>query len=76
MAEALLYGFGKGCDFAKKSCKDYIELKRNAGQSVSPYCDVPGEEREDKRSCLPESNTVAYCNLAKYSSVLDAKFQV
>ena len=30
MAETLLYGFGKGCDFAKKSCKDYMEMKRNA----------------------------------------------
>ena len=30
MAEALLYGSGKGCDFAKKSCKDYMEIKRNA----------------------------------------------
>ena len=30
MAERLIYGFGKGCDFAKKSCKDYMEMKRNA----------------------------------------------
>jgi len=30
MAEALHHGFGKGCDFAKKSCKEYIQLKRDA----------------------------------------------
>ena len=30
MAEPLHYSFGKGCDFAKKSCKEYIQLKRNA----------------------------------------------
>ena len=30
MAEPLYYGFGKGCDFAKKSCKEHIQLKRNA----------------------------------------------
>ena len=30
MAEPLYYSFEKGCDFAKKSCKEYIQLKRNA----------------------------------------------
>jgi len=29
-AQPLIYGFGKGCDFAKKSCKDYMEIKRKA----------------------------------------------
>ena len=30
MAEPLIYGFEKGCDFAKKSCKEYMELKLKA----------------------------------------------
>ena len=27
MAEPLRYGFEKGCDFAKKSCKEYMKMK-------------------------------------------------
>ena len=30
MAEPLLYGFGKGCDFAKMSCKEYMQTKKTA----------------------------------------------
>ena len=58
MAGALLYGFGKGCDFAKKSCNEYMQLKRDAGQSVSPYCDDPAMTQ-----CLPEYEAIAKCNV-------------
>ena len=30
MAEALQYGFGKGCDFAEKSCKEFMQIKKKA----------------------------------------------
>ena len=28
MAEPLRYGFKEGCDFVKKSCKDYMQMKK------------------------------------------------
>ena len=47
-----------------------------SGQSVSPYCDIPSFHQRYNMSCLPEHNAVAMCELRKYRSVLDAKFQV
>ena len=43
----------------------------SSGQSVSPYCDIPGMNQ-----CLPEYNGIAVCNIVKYRSALDAKIQV
>ncbi|KAK2182212.1 hypothetical protein NP493_361g00000 [Ridgeia piscesae] len=76
MAEPLHYGFGKGCDFAKKSCKEYIQLRKNAGQSMSPYCDFEGYYHIERLSCLPDYKASAFCDLYKHQSVIDAIFQV
>jgi len=47
MAETLLHGFGKGCDFAKKSCKEYMQRKKDAlvflvktVLYIYTYCDI------------------------------------
>ncbi|KAI0240867.1 Leishmanolysin-like peptidase [Lamellibrachia satsuma] len=75
MAEPLLHGYGKGCDFAKKSCKEYMQIKTNASQSLSPYCDVWGLKRLDKLTCTHERKAVAYCSLQKSNKIIDSKYQ-
>jgi len=47
-----------------------------SGQPLSPYCDIPGNNYEDKESCLPDFRAYGFCNLAKYRSILKDKFQV
>ena len=38
MAEDLKWGRGLGCDFALKSCKEWMESRAAAGKSIHPYC--------------------------------------
>uniref|UniRef100_A0A674JBI8 Leishmanolysin-like peptidase n=1 Tax=Terrapene triunguis TaxID=2587831 RepID=A0A674JBI8_9SAUR len=40
MAEKLDWGRDKGCDFVMKSCKFWIDQKKEKRQLVSPYCDT------------------------------------
>ncbi|KAI0222257.1 hypothetical protein LSAT2_026494 [Lamellibrachia satsuma] len=75
MAEPLRYGFKEGCDFVKKSCKEYMQMKKAVGQSLLPYCDILGRENLDKQSCSADWTTVNYCNLWKGPKLLDAKYQ-
>lgn len=39
MAKSLKWGKGLGCDFAMKSCKDWIDTKRSKSESIHPFCD-------------------------------------
>jgi leishmanolysin-like peptidase len=38
LAEELAWGRGLGCDFALKSCKDWMETRQQKGLSIHPYC--------------------------------------
>ena len=38
MAEELKWGAGLGCDFALKSCKEWMDTRQRAGKSIHPYC--------------------------------------
>ncbi|KAI0209622.1 Leishmanolysin-like peptidase [Lamellibrachia satsuma] len=71
MAEALQYGFGKGCDFAEYSCKKFMQIKKKAEESVSPYCD----KMDDKLTCTLDWKAIAMCNLHKSTAIIDPKYQ-
>ena len=34
---------GLGCDFALKSCKDWMESRSREGLSIHPYCNKVGQ---------------------------------
>lgn len=46
LAQPLKWGKGLGCDFAMKSCKDWIDSKRSRSESIHPFCDK-GESDPD-----------------------------
>ena len=38
MAEPLKWGKGLGCDFALKSCKEWMDTRTRENKSIHPYC--------------------------------------
>ena len=38
MAEPLKWGAGLGCDFALKSCKEWMDDRTRKRKSIHPYC--------------------------------------
>ena len=38
MAEELKWGKGLGCDFAMKSCKEWMDTRTRQKKSIHPYC--------------------------------------
>ena len=38
MAEPLKWGAGLGCDFALKSCKEWMDTRMKENRSIHPYC--------------------------------------
>ena len=39
LAQPLKWGKNLGCDFVKKSCKDWIDAKRRKQESIHPFCE-------------------------------------
>ena len=39
LAQPLKWGKNLGCDFVKKSCKDWIDSKRRKQESIHPFCE-------------------------------------
>ena len=42
MAEPLKWGAGLGCDFALKSCKEWMDDRTRKRMSIHPYCNKVG----------------------------------
>ena len=74
LAQPLEWGKNLGCDFAMRSCKDWIDLKRSRGESIHPFCDKVKKDPL-QTECTDNRDSVALCNLREYEQELDSKFQ-
>ena len=74
MAEELKWGKGLGCDFALKSCKEWMESRRKAGKSIHPYCNKVKRDPLETE-CTDDRSSVALCNLVHHGHVLPPPFQ-
>ncbi|XP_010146183.1 PREDICTED: leishmanolysin-like peptidase, partial [Eurypyga helias] len=74
MAEKLDWGRSKGCDFVMKSCKFWIDQKRQKRQLISPYCDTL-RSNPLQLTCRQDQRAVAVCNLQKFPKQLPQEYQ-
>ncbi|GIY81664.1 leishmanolysin-like peptidase [Caerostris darwini] len=74
MAQELKWGKNLGCDFAFKSCKDWIDTRRARGESIHPYCDKVKKDPLETE-CTDSRDSVALCNLVEYPQELPNIFQ-
>lgn len=73
-AERLDWAKNLGCDFAKKSCKSWIDKRRALGLSVRPFCDrVKGDLLQI--ACTENRNSKAVCNMKYYKDPLPAAYR-
>jgi len=74
MAQPLEWGRNLGCDFVTKSCKYWIDSRRKAKKSISPFCD---EAKKDllETKCTSNREAVALCNLKKHEEDLPFEYQ-
>ena len=74
MAQPLEWGKNLGCDFAMKSCKEWIDKKRLKGKSIHPFCEKVKEEPLETE-CTDARDAVALCNLRRYDDYLPVMYQ-
>ncbi|XP_043668427.1 leishmanolysin-like peptidase isoform X3 [Vespula pensylvanica] len=76
MAQELGWGKHLGCDFAMKSCKEWISSKssRLSGKSIHPFCNKVKQDPL-QTECTDDRSSVALCNLVKHSQLLPKKYQ-
>lgn len=68
-AEKLDWGRNLGCNFAKKSCKSWIDDRRSENKSIRPFCDkVKGELLQI--ACTEDRTSKAVCNMKQYQDPL------
>ncbi|XP_064471791.1 leishmanolysin-like peptidase isoform X2 [Ornithodoros turicata] len=72
-AQLLEWGHNLGCDFATKSCKEWIDNRRARGQSIHPYCDKVKKDPLETE-CTDSRDSVALCNLMKHEEQIDDMF--
>ncbi|XP_069838585.1 leishmanolysin-like peptidase isoform X1 [Dendropsophus ebraccatus] len=74
MAQRLEWGRGKGCDFAMKSCKFWIDQQSRKKQNVSPFCNTL-RGNPLKLTCRQDQKAVAICNLQRFPKSLPQEYQ-
>ncbi|XP_036060050.1 leishmanolysin-like peptidase isoform X2 [Onychomys torridus] len=74
MAEKLDWGRGMGCEFARKSCKFWIDQQRQKRQVPSPYCDTL-RSNPLQLTCRQDQRAVAVCNLQRFPNPLPPEYQ-
>lgn len=78
-AEDLQWGKNLGCDFVKKSCKEWIDDRLKSGQSIRPFCNYLSSSPladQPKYECNSNRDAVLLCNLGKYSSPIPVQYRV
>ncbi|XP_076404908.1 leishmanolysin-like peptidase isoform X1 [Peromyscus maniculatus bairdii] len=74
MAEKLDWGRGMGCEFARKSCKFWIDQQRQKRRVPSPYCDTL-RSNPLQLTCRQDQRAVAVCNLQRFPNPLPPEYQ-
>lgn len=73
-AQPLKWGHNLGCDFALKSCKDWIDSRRARGVTIHPFCDKVKKDPLETE-CTESRDSVALCNLVDHGDELEPVFQ-
>ncbi|XP_068602104.1 leishmanolysin-like peptidase [Brachionichthys hirsutus] len=74
LAQKLDWGRGLGCDFVMKSCKFWMDRRRQSRRSVGPFCDRV-RASPLQLSCRQDQLAVAVCNLQRYAQELPPDYQ-
>ncbi|KAI1290328.1 Leishmanolysin-like peptidase [Halotydeus destructor] len=74
LAQQLKWGKNLGCDFAMKSCMEWMEIRRSKGESIHPFCDKVKRDPLETE-CTESRDAVALCNLMEYEKDLPAQYQ-
>ncbi|XP_032455411.1 leishmanolysin-like peptidase isoform X4 [Nasonia vitripennis] len=76
MAQELGWGRKLGCDFAMKSCKEWIVAKSSkfSGRSIHPFCNKVKRDPL-QTECTDDRSSVALCNLVEYPQPLPKQYQ-
>ena len=75
MADDFKWGRKLGCDFALRSCLEWMETRQKKGQSIHPFCNKVKRDPLETE-CTDDRSSVALCNLVQHDNLLPAKFQV
>lgn len=74
MAGPMSSGRNLGCDYALKSCKEWMSQKTAKGSSIHPFCNRV--KRDPLRTeCTEDRSSVALCNLVKHDQELPHLYQ-
>ncbi|EFO20021.2 hypothetical protein LOAG_08471 [Loa loa] len=76
--EELHWGRHLGCEFARKSCGEWIRSRREKNLLLAPFCDEI--KHDGKRSlatarCTAQRDSLALCNLIPYQNPLPAEYR-
>ncbi|XP_050084903.1 leishmanolysin-like peptidase [Anopheles aquasalis] len=74
MASPLTWGRGLGCNFAMRSCKDWIISNTARGRSIHPFC-VKVKRDPLQTECTDDRSSVALCNLVRHPTPLAPQYQ-
>ncbi|PAV59330.1 hypothetical protein WR25_15669 [Diploscapter pachys] len=78
MAEELHWGKNLGCDFAMKSCGEWIKTRRETRQDPYPFCSEikhDGQKSLAVTRCTAQRDSLALCNLVPYKKELPSQFR-
>uniref|UniRef100_A0A8R1HGL8 Leishmanolysin-like peptidase n=1 Tax=Caenorhabditis japonica TaxID=281687 RepID=A0A8R1HGL8_CAEJA len=78
VAEDLNWGKQLGCDFAMKSCGEWIHEKKILGQDTFPYCsDIKhdGTKSMAITRCTAQRDSLALCNLVPFKKELPQQYR-
>ncbi|XP_044018752.1 leishmanolysin-like peptidase isoform X2 [Aphidius gifuensis] len=76
MAQQLGWGRKLGCDFAMKSCKEWISTKFGNSRTrfIHPFCNKVKQDPL-RTECTDDRSSVALCNLVEHSQPLPKTYQ-
>ena len=75
LADDFKWGRKLGCDFAKKSCLEWMETRTEHGLSIHPFCNKVKRDPLETE-CTDDRSSVALCNLVRHEHDLPSHFQV
>lgn len=76
LADGLGWGAGLGCDFARRSCGEWVAERRRRGESPAPFCTAVKGFSGSATTCTANRDSVALCNLVEYDIPLPRDYQV
>ncbi|XP_068085914.1 leishmanolysin-like peptidase [Anabrus simplex] len=74
MAQSLAWGHHFGCDFAMKSCKEWMDTRMARRESIHPFCNKVKRDPLETE-CTEDRSSVALCNLVKHQEKLPLMYQ-